>query len=138
LSAPPTFFFDANLSPRIARALCALGEDVRHIRDCGELNIAFDSPDETWMPIVAKHGWIALTLDTNISKRNRAERKALLDCGLRVVFLAENFSRAHRELFAQAAFFCRHWRALVAAVERARPGDCFRMTESGKIATYDL
>lgn len=69
------YFFDNNISPAIAEALCALDQRAIHICDCAAHDIARSDLDVHWMPKVAKLGWIAVTVDNNI-QRQREERPA--------------------------------------------------------------
>ena len=81
------YFIDNNLSPRIARALCALegehGDKVIHLKD------KFDqkTTDEEWMTSLGhEKDWVVITCDKRISK-NPYEIKAWKESGLFIVFL---------------------------------------------------
>lgn len=60
-----TFLLDNMISPRIAAALTALGEDVRALRD----EFPQETPDIEWIEQVGSKGWAFITVDKHISTR---------------------------------------------------------------------
>jgi hypothetical protein len=72
-----TFFFDNNLSPRLAAGLRAFGEDVRHLRE----EFPPETPDEVWLPEIGRRGWYLITRDKRIP-RKAAEVRALKAAGV--------------------------------------------------------
>jgi hypothetical protein len=53
-------------------------------------------------------------------------------CGLRVVYLYGSFGRKLRG-FQQAVFLLRVWEEIVKVTAPARPGQCFEVTEGGRV-----
>lgn len=72
-----TFFFDNNLSFRLAEGLRGFGEGVRHLRD--EFDPA--TPDTVWLPEIGRRGWYLITRDKRIA-RKPAEVRALKGAGI--------------------------------------------------------
>jgi hypothetical protein len=128
-----TYFFDNNVAPAIAEALCALGENAVHICNCAEHGITRADADIEWMPKVAKLGWFAVTVDNNIQRR-REERRVREQCGLRVIYLPGTFGRK-LQFFQQAVFVIRAWENIVEVTKGARDGQCFRVTEHHKVVS---
>ncbi len=54
--------------------------------------IAVGSKDPQWIPVVARHGWVIVTRDSNIQRR-RAEVAAVRDHGARMVTIAGSDAR---------------------------------------------
>lgn len=68
---------DHNLSPRLARCLCALFDDEHTIVPLRE-KFAADAPDIEWISALSAEGdWAVLTKDLHI--RTRPHEKAVLD-----------------------------------------------------------
>jgi hypothetical protein len=85
------FFFDNNLSIRIAKAIAELEDreknTVVHIREKYDQAMA----DVEWISrLGSEGGWIVLSCDRNIM-RNPHERKAWEESGLTIFFIKENF-----------------------------------------------
>jgi PIN domain-containing protein len=59
------FFFDENLSIRLAEGMGKFGEDTCHLLQYFEMG----TPDEIWLQHIGKQGWILVTVDKRIRKR---------------------------------------------------------------------
>jgi predicted nuclease of predicted toxin-antitoxin system len=84
----PTFYVDRCLGKTVAQALHAAGADVRVHDD----HFPQDALDETWIPEVAAQGWVILTKDKNI-RRRQGEREAVLTADARVFTLSSGNMR---------------------------------------------
>ena len=80
------FFFDNNLSPKLAKSLHLLVEpdhQIVHLKD----RFVANTPDETWMTELAKErGWIIVSGDLRI-KKNPHEVQAWRSAGHTTFFL---------------------------------------------------
>ena len=90
-----TFFFDANLSPKLAKVLAALGIDAHHHDDV----FGPATEDVDIIRVVAARGWVYVSADTSVRK-NPAERTALVESGIRAVFLSKTILhlRPHQQV----------------------------------------
>ena len=123
-----TFFFDNNLSARLAEILRILGVDVIHLRD----RFPQDVKDVDWIPIVGSEGLIVVTADDRL-RRNVAERAAIRQYTVSVIYLPKNY--LDRGLWEQAEFMVRHWRKIESQLDRLSPGFQVRSTDNGKLET---
>jgi predicted nuclease of predicted toxin-antitoxin system len=83
-----TYFIDRALGKSIGKAIQSLGLQVEFHNE----HFKPDSPDTEWLPIVSKKGWIVLTKDENIGRRN-IEIKSFAHCQGRVfVLVARNLN----------------------------------------------
>lgn len=84
---PHVFFIERNLGKyKVARALRAAGERVEIHDDY----LSPDAPDEEWIRLVGRRGWIAITKDKNIRYR-QWEREAIVRYKARIfVIRAKN------------------------------------------------
>lgn len=60
-----TFFFDNNLSPKLAHGFREFGEDVVHLIDV----FPPTAQDTDWLPVIGEKGWILVTRDKKIRRR---------------------------------------------------------------------
>lgn len=95
----PTFYVDRCLGKTVAKALRSAGAVI----EIHDENFAQDSQDETWIPVVARRGWVILTKDKNI-RRPRGERESVLTAEARIFTLCSGNMRGAD----MAAFFVRH------------------------------
>jgi hypothetical protein len=121
-----TYFFDNNFAPRLVGMLTALSVDARHLRD----EFPTNTQDVEWIPAVAQRGWVIVTIDRKILKRP-AEREALQRCGADAVFLPG--TPFQKDMWAQAEWLTKHWRAIDDHLRTARHPVCCRITDRGKI-----
>lgn len=92
---PPTFFIDECLG---GHHLAAEGVDVKLARS----EFAAGTPDAVWLPVVGQRGWVVLTKDRHI-RRRELEIQALVRARVRVfVLTAANLTGPE-----QAAVFVR-------------------------------
>lgn len=119
-----TYFFDRTFSPKLSRALSALGVDtVAHVERFGP-----DTLDEVWIPDLQSTDWVIITGDTRIRKK-RAEALALQASGLTALFLFPTFS--NWTLWSQAAWLVQHWPSIDAFVQQSQRGTMARIERSG-------
>jgi len=121
-----TFFFDNCISPKHVEMLRVFKQDVCHL---GE-SFSGNTPDEVWIPEVAKRGWVLVTIDRNIKARPH-ERLALQQSKLTSFFLIKGFES--QKLLAFAAALLDVWPHIVAAAEQAQPGSLYSVTFKGKV-----
>ena len=71
----PTFFLDKCLGRNdVANALRAVGATIELLTD----HFAPDAPDQDWLPVVGRNGWVILTKDRSLLT-NPLEVKALIE-----------------------------------------------------------
>jgi predicted nuclease of predicted toxin-antitoxin system len=90
---------DRCLGKTVAKTLRAAGALIEVHDD----NFAQDSSDETWIPVVARRGWVILTKDKNI-RRPGGERETVLTAAARIFTLCSGNMRGAD----MAALFVRH------------------------------
>jgi 1,2-phenylacetyl-CoA epoxidase PaaB subunit len=124
------FFFDNNLSPKLARSLDKLVEpqhQVVHLKD----RFAANTADEVWMRALAgEEGWIIVSGDLRIRK-NPHEIKAWTEAGHTTFFLKKGW--IDLTFWEQAWKFAKVFPDMIAAAERAPRGMAFMITPNGKI-----
>ena len=124
------FFFDANLSTKLAKSLHVLVEpehEVVHLRD----RFAAHTPDETWMSILAKEpGWIIISGDLRIRK-NPHEVQAWRAAGHTTFFLKDGWT--NYSLWVQVWKFVKCFPDIVATARKAKSGTFFIVSTNGKI-----
>lgn len=131
------FFFDNNISPRIARALRELVEgehEVCHLRDRFKPN----SPDPEWISQLGREGgWILITGDLRIRRRT-AERLALNQARLTSFFMAKGFAPTPNEragnsdwFWEQVKWIVQKWPLIVEQARRVEPGAEFIVPKKG-------
>ena len=122
-----TFFFDHCVAPRIAKALCLFDKDIRILQEVFRPDI----PDTEWMPAVEKQGWIVVTEDSRI-RRRQLERAMLKGSTLRMIFLPEPFTR--EVLWEKFVKIVQWWSEIEEACEGLAPGTRLIMkTKKGKL-----
>ena len=122
-----TFFFDHNLSPNLADALNLLGIRTTYLSK----EFPKDAADTDWMPVAVGRGYVVITCDRNIQKR-QAEREVYRRMKLRGVFLAPAFSKMRvREI---AKWLLWRWDDIERTMEGARPGESYLLRLRGKLA----
>ena len=83
LPPEPTFFLDRNLGRHvIAKRLRAEGMAVEVHDD----HLPLDAPDEEWIALVGREGWMAVTKDKNVRYRT-AELEAVRKHSARIVVI---------------------------------------------------
>ena len=83
-----TFFIDRCLGKKLANVLREQGISVEIHDD----HFAKDAPDVAWLPEVGSRGWVVLTKDERIAKRN-LERLAVASAGIKMfVLVSQNLS----------------------------------------------
>lgn len=124
------YFLDECIPPVLAKMLQLLDLPVVHLND--EFGKGVDDVD--WLPEVGKREWVAVTGDQEINRR-RVEKEVLKRHRVTTFFLYKGFTKLRR--LPQISYMTRHWESIVAAAERARPGDLFLVNHNGKLKPYD-
>ncbi len=126
-----TYFFDRTFSPKLPRALSALGvSTVAHVERFGP-----DTLDEVWIPDLQGTGWVIVTGDTRI-RTKRAEALALQASGLTALFLFPAFSTW--TLWSQAAWLVQNWPSIDAFVRQSQQGTLARIERSSAAKVFLL
>jgi len=117
------FFFDNNLSPRIARALSALeglnGNHIEHLRD----RFAAATADAEWIRELSKErDWYVISCDKSILK-NPHEVRAWRETGLVIFFLREMW--LHLGFWDQAWQLVKRWPQICDIASRSKNGEGF-------------
>lgn len=122
------FFFDNCLAERLVRMLAAYdGENtIVHLKD----EFAENTQDVDFIPELARRDPrpVYLTADLR-QRRDRAERAALAESGLTVVFFKNGFNSL--PMHDQAVKTLKLWPAIVEATTRARQPTAFEITPAG-------
>ncbi len=93
------FFFDANTSPRLAKALRTLGEGAVHSTG----SFSHDTPDEDLIKHIGRAGQVLVTRDKWMH-RNPAQRDLLKKHKVRVFFVPGNL-----RICEEVQFLARQW-----------------------------
>jgi hypothetical protein len=123
-----TFFFDNDISFRIAQALGHLVPDHRVVALRDEFPT--NTPDTAWIPEVGRKGWIVISRDHN-QRRRDSEHKALMDNGVRVLYV--RYSGQQETLYSDAARIIHNWPKIQAWGLAAAPGTLAKLTTKDKI-----
>jgi hypothetical protein len=125
------FFFDNNLSIKLARSLRVLVEpehEVVHLKD----RFAANTPDETWMSILAgEAGWIIISGDLRIRK-NPHEVQVWKAAGHTTFFLKDGWMNL--SFWVQAWKFVKCFPEIIATAAKAKSGTFFIVSTNGKIS----
>lgn len=124
------FFFDNNLSTKLAKSLHVLVEpehQVVHLKD----RFAANTPDEIWMAALAgEPGWIIVSGDLRIRK-NPHEIHAWEAAGHTTFFLRAGW--INLPLWTQTWTFVKCFPEIAATASRAKKGTFFMVSTMGKI-----
>lgn len=124
------FFFDNNLSPKLARSLDVLVQPEHRVIHLKE-RFAADTADEVWMRALAgESDWVIISGDLQIRK-NPHEIKAWQEAGHTTFFLKKGWTDL--SFWDQAWKFAKVFPELLATAERARKGSAFFITPNTKI-----
>ena len=129
------FFFDNNFSRRLIDFLNDLAQDIGH--ECIHLQDMFEAetPDDEWIPELAKSGnWIVLTLDLGISKKP-AGRLALQESGLTVFFFPKKHSRLN--IWKQSWRIIKVLQDIIPLAKKYPKGKIFRLDANYKIQIWE-
>ncbi|MHB1045800.1 MAG: PIN-like domain-containing protein [Thermoanaerobaculia bacterium] len=121
------FFFDNDISFRIAGAIACLseveGDTVVHIKD----KYGADAKDPAWLPALAEEGgWIIVTADTQF-RRKAGEREVFRRARLTTFILAPGWLK--KNLWDQAALLVRWWPAVRDQAQLAVPGAAYEIPQ---------
>ncbi len=124
------FFFDNNLSPKLAEGLNIFANpdhQVVHLKQKFPANVA----DEIWMRALAQDDcWVIITADVRIS-RNPHEVKAWKEAGHTIFFLKPGWTDC--AFWVQLTKFTKCFPDIIKIAKHARRGDSFTVSVSGKI-----
>lgn len=124
------FFFDNNLSPKLARSLHELVQpehEVVHLKQ----KFPADISDEKWMRgLAAEPDWVIVSGDLQIRK-NKHEIMAWKEAGHTTYFLKPGW--IHIPIWDQMWKFAKVFPEILATAERARKGTAFFVTPNSKI-----
>lgn len=135
-------YMDADLLG-LADILCRLRPDFTRPGDPGaEINkrlrppcpvISPGAPDEEWLPVVGKNGWLAVTRDRWIQDKVN-ELEAVRDNQVRMVNICGPDAR---DKWSQLEVFMARWREIEALIDE--PGPFIRqVTRRGRLTPIDL
>jgi len=110
-----TFFFDNTFSRSIPRILLELDIDATHLRD----HFPADTKDVVWIPEIGKKGWVLVTADLSVQKRN-AERIALREANIVTFFFGTWF--LDKRKWDQVVWIIKHWRTIEEEAHKTKPG----------------
>ena len=120
------YFFDHNLSYRIADALRALGVDAHGLSQ----EMPAETPDEKWLELVG--GRVVVTCDLNIRKKDVFRRMMHVKART-VIFLGKSWARASIQEIAWRVV--RYWWAVDKEVAT---GQAYELHFGGKIERLSL
>lgn len=115
------------ISPRIVKALAALGEDVAPVRDLP----GWPLDDAELLDLIGSGGWAFVTADRRILTRPY-EAAALRRAHLIAFFLNPFFLKSR--FWDQAVWLIRHWPKLKATAETMVPPNGFVVQQNGKMS----
>jgi hypothetical protein len=120
------FFFDMCLSPKLAKAMVDLDQPVCHLTE----TFSPDTPDEVWMPVVARSKQIVVTSDRRIYN-NEGQRRLARSLGMVFMMLPEGFER--EKAMRQLELLAKYWPPILKRAERINPGEFWLVQVNGKI-----
>jgi hypothetical protein len=124
------FFFDNNLSPKLARSLNALVAPEHQVVHLKEL-FAANTLDEVWMRALASEvDWVIISGDLQIRK-NPHEIRAWQEAGHTTFFLKKGWIGL--TFWDQAWKFAKVFPEVIESSARARQGSAFFITPNSKI-----
>jgi len=130
-----TFFFDNDISFRIANALRELVNPNDHqfiaLRD----RFPVDTKDIDWIPEAGKQGWIVISRDHN-QRRRDAEHAALTKHKVRVLYIRQSANNA--ELYRDAARIIENWPKIAAWGASANSGTLAKLDTGDRIVNLEL
>jgi len=127
-----TFFLDNMISPKFAKALRALGEDVYALRE----RFAEDTSDEEWLRRIGGEGWPLVTADKHILSRPH-ELQALKEAEVTTFFLGPFFA-TKTQFWDQAVWLIRNWPKLRQTAQTFKKGSCFSVSQRGKLRSLSV
>jgi len=124
------FFFDNNLSPKLAPGLNELVAPEHRVVHLKEKFLA-DTSDVDWMHSLAKEAnWVIVSGDLQVRK-NPHEIRAWEEAGHTTFFLKKGW--IDLPFWDQAWKFAKVFPTLISTAERAKKGSAFYLTPNGKI-----
>ena len=127
------FFFDNNLSYRLADAIHILVQSRGHEVVALRRKFPVNTPDTIWLERLAKEGdWVILTGDTNIV-RNRHEIEAFSQAGL-VAFISAK-SWKDQKLWDRFWRFIKLWPLIEEHARHAPKSSAYKLPITGSEST---
>ncbi len=124
------FFFDNNLSPKLARCLHVLVQPdhvVVHLKE----RFAANTPDEIWMRTLAREDdWVIISMDTRILRKPH-EISAWREAGHTTFFLKKGWSQLR--FWDQAQKFVKFFPDIIETASRSPAGSMHFVTVHGKM-----
>ena len=120
-----TFYFDENLSWRLAQMLAALDVKVTHQKQ----EFPSGMLDSDWIPEIGKRGYVLVTWDRKTRTRP-AEAEALRKHGVTTIYLGEFWKKL--QFWDQAAWLARHWPKIEEFVTGCDQGTVAEIQQNGK------
>lgn len=121
-----TYFFDNNISPRLARILRLLDVHAVALRE----EFAQDTPDHVYLTEIKQRGWTLVTCDGRVRTRP-PESLALRTAGITSVFIRSFFLEMN--LWDQAIWLLRHWREIDQYLSVHRHGVPYIVKQRGRL-----
>jgi hypothetical protein len=119
-----TFFADRNLGRLLPIALSLLGIDI----EIHDAHFTETTPDDVWLPDVARRGWVVLTEDPRIKSRAN-ELQAITDHSAACFVL----TTAGLTRWEKARVLAKVWDEIERIVREESPPYVYRITKTGRI-----
>lgn len=130
------FFFDRCFPVRIARVIHAFerGHTVRHLDD--DERFEPTTPDTEWITALGQYdpAWIIVSVDRGIL-RNKAERAALVNAGLKFYYLTRQWAKL--SFHEQAWRFLKVWPDIVESASHEK-GRVFEVTVGKNMRVFRI
>lgn len=126
-----TFFFDNNISPKVADILRVLDVDAMALREAFDPSIK----DVDLFPELAGSGVILVTADTRMT-RTPVEIQGLQECGVSAIFFRRFWAKM--TLWDQVRWLGTHWQQVQAEALRWEPPVYFDVDRSCKITRREF
>lgn len=127
MSKEITFFFDENISLKLAESLrqCRAPGIIQHSRKIGMSGLG----DAEWIAKIAEKGWIAISTDRNPKTRGITSRE-LAESGATYLMIGQFFD--HMRSWDRAKWMIRHWDYIYESASSWPAGSVWLMQKNGK------
>lgn len=126
----PVFYLDRNLGRRIIPAILSAAQISYEIHDD---HLPADAPDEDWIRLCGKQGWIAVTHDAKL-KSNLPALEAIRDSVGRV-FIVSGANHTGQQV---GEMLVEHYQILVKRSEQWMPPFLATLMEDGHVRRHKL
>ncbi len=120
------FFFDNTFAPKLVRVLDIMGVPCKHLQSA----FSPETKDPIWLERAGDEQWIVITCDRMI-RRTPENAVALKNANVISVILPKHL--VHHDPWDQIKWFVNYWRKIEGKVIKGKPGDCFRIGDSGTV-----